>query len=475
MTADRSIWNGHMKLLTAWPVGLPCQKWAKEVPNAGLLRYYFILNEEKILVTSPKGMADVLVNKTYDYTKPPSTNAALEWATGHGILLAEGSAHKAQRKNLNPAFSHRHVKNLYPIFWQKGIEMAQKIEKEISESPADHTIVIKGWAEDVTLKIIAEAGLGCKLESLTEIQKHFRKVLARPSPLLRYFQLVTFTISSRLFYCLPLPFVVNIRAGSAKLKELSREILREKKRKMEEKKDVSVDIISVAQASGMFTEDAMIPQIMTFLLAGHETTATALQYAVHELCMRPDIQKRLREEVRNRIPSPRQQAEAVGDGGSSFASILDSIPYLSAFCNEILRFYPPVPLLWRQARCNTTINNYPIKKGTAVMLSPQATNHDHGLWGPTADVFDPDRWLGPGRANSGGAESNYAFLTFTHGPRSCIASGFAKSELMCLVAVLVGIFEMELEDPDKEFEVIMAATLKPKDGVRAKLRPLDGW
>ncbi|KAF2746763.1 cytochrome P450 [Sporormia fimetaria CBS 119925] len=86
--------------------------------------------------------------------------------------------------------------------------------------------------------------------------------------------------------------------------------------------------------------------------------------------------------------------------------------------------------------------------------------------------FNPDRWRGTGRANTGGAESNYASLTFLHGPRSCIGKDFAKAEFACLVAALVGAFEMELEDKDWELKIGGAVTARPKGGLRVVLTPV---
>ena len=83
--------------------------------------------------------------------------------------------------------------------------------------------------------------------------------------------------------------------------------------------------------------------------------------------------------------------------------------------------------------------------------------------------------MAPGMANSGGAESNYSNLTFLHGPRSCIGQGFSKAEFACIIAALVGRFEMELEDPYRGIEIGGGITAKPKGGLRVKVKALEGW
>ena len=97
------------------------------------------------------------------------------------------------------------------------------------------------------------------------------------------------------------------------------------------------------------------------------------------------------------------------------------------------------------------------------------------MWGPDAADFKPERWLGAGKANSGGAESNYAFLTFLHGPRSCIGQSFAKVEFQCLVAAVIGRFEIKMADENFKLKIKGGVTAKPKDGLQVRIRPVEGW
>jgi cytochrome P450 len=117
------------------------------------------------------------------------------------------------------------------------------------------------------------------------------------------------------------------------------------------------------------------------------------------------------------------------------------------------------------------------------MLVPWAVNRSEALWGADARVFDPERWLAKSetdkRAASGGAESNYAFMTFLHGPRSCIGMSFAKAEFACLLATWVGRFEMELHNKEEvdesKIEVKGGVTARPGKGMYVKTTVLEGW
>jgi cytochrome P450 len=132
-------------------------------------------------------------------------------------------------------------------------------------------------------------------------------------------------------------------------------------------------------------------------------------------------------------------------------------------------------MIWREvAGHGTTLVGQPVPKGTRIIIVPWAINRDPAHWGPDANTFNPERWMGPGRANSGGAKSNYSFMTFLHGPRSCIGVNFARAEFAALLAVMIGRFEMELEDPEKELAPKGGLTSQPKN-VMLRLRVVDGW
>ena len=237
---------------------------------------------------------------------------------------------------------------------------------------------------------------------------------------------------------------------------------------MSQGKQTGVDILSIAIESGGFTDENLVDQIMTFLAAGHETTATALTWAICLICQHPDVQQRLRAELREAgLPHIRDQNAVVT------SDAIDRLPYLNAVCNEVLRFTPPVPFTMRQSLSDQTIAGHFVPAKTSVILCASAINCSRQFWGPDAHEFNPDRWMGPGKANTGGAESNYAFLTFLHGPRSCIGQSFSRAEFACLLAGWVQAFEMKLEDPERKIEITSGITQRPKGGLPVIVRPVE--
>ncbi|KAJ5755847.1 hypothetical protein N7533_005390 [Penicillium manginii] len=425
------------------------KEWAKEMPNQGLIRYYIVMNLERVVLTSPKALSELLVTKNYDFEKPKTVRQSLRRVVGDGVLLTEGDEHKLQRKNLMPAFAYRHIKNLYPI-WR-------------TESPPDDNIIqVRTWASRATLDIIGVAGMDHDFDSLrnpfNKLNKSYQRIFS-PLSFANKILFILATLMGTLTFIQKLPTQRNkdIEEGGEEIRNVARQMIQEKKEKMKDPKSkTGVDIISVAMANGTFDDENLVDQLMTFLGAGHETTATALQWAVYALCKNPDVQTRLREEIRANLPPTLLRRR-------------------KAVCNEVLRFHPSVPNTVRVAAKDTTLLGQPIPKGTFFVISPEVINHMEEFWGPDADKFNPDRFMGEGRANNGGATSNYAFLTFIHGPRSCIGQGFAKAELACLLAAVVGRFQFELKDPDAKLELMEGATVSPKDGVIAKFTALEGW
>jgi len=376
-----------------------------------------------------------------------------------------------------PAFSYRHIKDLYPVFWTKSVEMVNLIQQDIQsrDSTGDNTIQVRNWASRATLDIIGVAGMDHDFDSLRDpgntLHKSYERIFASPNLATKILLVVGVLLRNvELIQKLPTQRNKEIIEGGEVVRDVARQMVRLKKDKMEDPNATTgVDIISVAMKSGTFDEENLVDQLMTFLGAGHETTATAMQWAVYALCKNPEIQTRLREEIRTNLPS------ISIDNPSIDATAIDNLPYLHAVCNEVFRFHPSVPTTVRTANKDTTLAGTAIPKGTFILIAPDVLNRMENLWGPDADKFNPDRFMDPGMANTGGASSNYAFLTFLHGPRSCIGQGFAKAELACLLAATVGRFQMELKYPDKELKVRAGATVSPEDGVLARFTPLEGW
>jgi cytochrome P450 len=383
-------------------------------------------------------------------------------------ILHDANVVQRQRKLLMPAFNFRHVKDLYSIFWSKAQEMNDQISATIKNSPDALSVVeIRDWASRATLDIIGVAGMGKDFDSITnpenELNETYRKIFGSNRGA-QVIQLILSMIPHSVAVNLPLKRNDEIGNAIGTIKKVARDLIREKREKLEKGEAKDMDILTVAMESGGFSDDDLVNQLMTFLAAGHETTASAMSWAVYCLCKYPDVQTRLREEIRSELP------DALKKGGQISSIQIDHLPYLNAVLQETMRIFPPVPLTLRETAHDTTIQSHFIPAGTTVVICPWAVNTSTHQWGPDAREFNPERWLQPGTANTGGAESNYAITTFLHGPRSCIGKDFAKAEFACLVASLVGRFEIAFEDENYELKIQGGITARPKGGLRVHLR-----
>ena len=333
------------------------------------------------------------------------------------------------------------------------------------------------WLSRCTLDIIGVAGLGFNFNAINDpnnrVNAVYNKVFGGREGTRRVFMLLGQFIPQWIIQRLPVERNREIRKAASQIRAVARRVLEEKQAKMAAKSDVEEkDILSVALSSGRFSVENLVDQTMTFLAAGHETTATATSWALLALAQRPAIQSRLRAEIRANLPSFSAEPAV-----PMTADLMDKLPYLHAVCNEVLRYHAPVPITRREAIKDTTILGQVIPKGTQVIICPWAVNFSKEQWGDDAAEFKPERWLGEGRANSGGAESNFSNLTFLHGARSCIGLTFAKAEFNCLLAAIVGRFEFTLQEGDepREREVVTGIVARPKGGVPLRMRVVEGW
>ncbi|VBB72721.1 Putative cytochrome P450 E-class, group I [Podospora comata] len=495
-TPDGKHWLfGHFPIIKKFPTGKPMIEWVNTLPNDGLIRYFGLFNQERLLPTNPKVLTELLTTKNYDFQKPSSWRWLIGRMLGIGLLLAEGDEHKVQRRNLNPAFHFRHIKNLYPIFWSKSKEGVEALTKKVlsekkSNGPSgpkdqevSRTAVVEvgNWASRIALDIIGVTGLGRDFGAILDPGNELNQIyqnLFSPSKQSQTLGMLNLIFPARLVQLLPVQRNADILEAARYIRNVCHDLIRAKKEKQERKESLGDDILSTAIESGAFSDDNLVDQLMTFLAAGHETTASAMTWAIYLLSKNPEIQSRLRAEVRSRLPS------LADDSSQEITSVdIDSMTYLNAVCSEVLRYFPPAPVTIRVAACDTSIQGRHIPKGTQFMIIPWAINKSEALWGPDAREFKPDRWVPKDEtdksAASGGATSNYAFLTFLHGPRSCIGQQFAKAEFACMLATWVGRFEMELENKEEEDEekisIKSTLTARPEKGLFVRLKVLDGW
>ena len=237
--------------------------------------------------TTPQLLSEVMTQRNYDFIKPPELRNGLGRILGVGILLAEGEEHRVQRKHLSPAFQFRHVKNLYPKFWSIASHLVDKLDSELEkEADADSGIDISKWNSRATLDIIGTAGLGLEFGSLdnpnNELNVIYSKVL-QPSQSSRILAFISLVLPPRLLRLIPTSFNSDIVSASQAIRRIAAEMIREKRQKMIQNPDtIDLDILSQAIGSEGFSDENLVDQLMTMLLAGENIER--LSHHIQLLC-----------------------------------------------------------------------------------------------------------------------------------------------------------------------------------------------
>ncbi|KAL3471227.1 cytochrome P450 [Aspergillus californicus] len=463
-------------------------EWIKTVPNDGLIHYRDHLNRSQLLVTTHPALLDVMSTNTYDFEKPWRAREFLARIIGFGLILSEGAVHKKQRKALTPSFHMKNVRAFYTLMWDKTNQLLLALDEETRLNPMEGTSPDSGWgkvemsvwASRLTLDIIGPAAMGRDFQSIqnteNKVADSFLAIL-EPTKEKMAFLAVNFLLPQWFAKRIPwrLNKVVDNEIGY--LRSICNDIVVEKRAAITATKatasELEADILGSMMLSNDFTDDELVDQMLTFLAAGHETTASALTWTCYLLTLHPEIQAQLRAEIRANIPSSSRPITS---------SDLESLPLLNGVCQEVLRLYPTVPVTLRESIRDTTIAGKHIPKGTRIILCPYAINRSPEFWGSDGDVFRPSRWIDIDPAtgqqsmnNHGGAETNYAQITFLHGQRACIGKDFARAELRCAVAGVVGRFEFAMQDAKQEIHIAGAVTTKPVEGMHLVLRGVEGW
>ena len=453
--------------------GIPQRRWHQQY--GPIIRYFFPFGAERLSVADDEALKQMTVKNPYNYPKPVRAKLWMVRILGEGVLLAEGSEHVHQRKALAPGFSIQSIRALTPVFWEKSLLLAKCWREEMLQSNVStKSFEALEWLNRTTLDIIGKAGFGYDINSLehpeTPIREAYRLVFA-------------FDIWSRMLHGIQafIPASKYIPAKMNRDMETSRgiivdkatEIITEKVEQAEHNtggKDILALIardnkkMKAAGEKGLSFE-TMRDQVMTFLGAGHDTTATGVAWTLHLLSTHPEIQSRLREEIKDYMPFLFNK-ESRFDPAQVNAADADQLPYLDNVCRESLRYIPPIPMTVRQSIADDTLGGYKVPGGTVVYVLANAINRLPMYWGETADKFDPDRW-----DDLPESFTTNAFMTFLQGPRGCVGKKFAETEMKILLCCLLSMYEFKRDEstPNPEDWKMWRLVLRPKEGVTLKV------
>lgn len=360
------------------------------------------------------------------------------------------------------------------MFWGKSCELANMVAPDAKAAKDGFEFEFGQWCMRSTLDIIGIAGFGRDFNALQnpkdELVERYSMILEPDKEKLLWFGL-SVVFPQWIINSLPWKVNKNLTEIQHYLYNFALTMVKTRRSKQAtEKKVTQTDILSLLVESNDFSDHELAHQVLTMMAAGHETTSSALSWCTYMLAKHPEIQRQVREECRQFLPSP-SSSETIT------AAQIDNMPMLNAVCNEVTRLYPTVPVTIREVVKATPLGGYMLPTGTLVLLSPWAINRSKHFWGKTANDFKPERWINADGTpnNTGGCSSNYALMTFLHGPRSCIGQGFARAELKCLLATVTGRYEFGLSKDEKEYFPAGLITTKPQGGMWLKMKAVPGW
>ncbi|QGX95574.1 cytochrome P450 [Haloplanus rallus] len=398
---------------------------------------------ETYIATNPADIERILVGDHAKYRKPAFQDDALGRLLGDGLLLSEGDRWRKQRDLANPAFDMSRIADIADV-------MARHATEAVETWAAGDDLDLELEMARLTVRIIADAMLGVDLgeERVRTIQENLEPLGARfePDP-------IRFVTPD----WLPTPENRAYEAAVQRLEDVVADVIDERRgtEGSADDEDPPMDLLSIllrAQNRNEQTDEQLRDEVVTMLLAGHDTTALTLTYAFYLLSEHPDAEQRVHAEL-----------DDVLNGPPTFADARE-LTYLDRVLQETMRLYPPVYVMFREPVVDVKLGGYRIPEGAAIML-PQWAVHRSPRWWTEPERFDPDRWTRERRAD----RPRFAHFPFGGGPRHCIGKHFSLLEAKIILAVVGREYRLEYAR-DEPFDLRGSLTMHPEDGMPMRVR-----
>ena len=398
-----------------------------------------------LVVYDPALVEEILLSRTADFEKQTRGYKKLRLVFGNGLLTSEGELWRRQRRIAQPAFHRRRIESFGHAMGSNTAAMLLRWEAEDDGSVLD----IAAEMNELALRIAGETLFSTDVSTIVPV---VRRAL---SALLDHFM---FLVSSPLPYPELWPFREN-RTTFAALKDLEAavyDIIRARKQAGVEGEDLLGMLMSATdeETGERMSEKQLRDEVLTMLLAAHETTANTLSWTLHLLDDNPRVLQRAQDEI----------AAVVRDAFPTVEQAMQ-LEYLDRVVRESLRLYPPAWTLARSARVDTRLGGYRVKRGTYVLMPTYTLHRDERLW-PHATAFDPDRWL-PEAADRRAA-ARFAYFPFSGGQRQCIGDRFAMLEAKVALGAILKRFVLN-KPPGSVPTADPSVTLRVKGGMPMRI------
>ncbi|MGX9354184.1 cytochrome P450 [Roseobacteraceae bacterium S113] len=410
------------------------------------------------LLNQPELVKTVLKERPDDFPKSDRISEGLRPLLGNSVFLTNGETWKRQRRIIDPAFEGGRLRDTFPAMWAAAQAACTRIATHHGrvidiEPETSHA------AADVIFRTLFSIPIDHEIAR--EVFDEFRDY-QREQPILNIAAFI------------PLPKWMP--RGFSKRTKHSAEVIRGLITQLTQARqdditagtapdDLATKIMTTAdpETGETFSADEMVDQVAIFFLAGHETSASALAWALYLMALYPEWQEKVAEEARSIIlPGEHPQEDSAAAKAPEF-SILSKLRVSRDVFRETLRLYPPVPMMVRENRCPEHFRARHQKPGAQMVLSPWHLHRHERLW-DNPDGFDPTRF----GTENGKACLRDAYMPFSSGPRVCTGAGFAMAEGVLILSMLLRDLRFELTDAPPPVPVAHL-TVRAKDGIRLRV------
>lgn len=390
------------------------------------------------------GLVERIMDEPANFPKHRMLHEVLEPLIGDSVFSINGEAWQHARAMVNPAFAHTHLRRAFATMDEAVQTMIARIKSRDLSTPQHIDPLMTHVTADIIFRTILSKSLS-EEESLRIFAAFERyQQYVQPCMVLRS-------------YRLPIGYYKRkLLKAAAEIHEVFAPIIAERHRAHHAGEDGPTDILTALLdarhpvTGAAFTHKELIDQVAIIFLAGHETSASALTWALYLVASCPHTQQAMLKEAQDAAPiSP--------------DSIRPMVLTRDVF-RETLRLYPPVSFLMREVATPTRMRNKDVKPGDLLVVSPWLVQRNEDNF-PCPHAFKPERFEDDTQREA----CKHAYLPFGKGPRICIGAGFAQQEAILVLASMVQHFELSVPAGEKP-EPISRLTLRPRHGVRLQLR-----
>jgi len=398
------------------------------------------------VVNHPDYVKHVLQDNSRNYTKDTFQYKLLSSVTGQGLLTSDGEFWLRQRRLAQPAFHRQRIAGFGPV-------MSDAIQCMLSQwgdtagrgAPVDIAAEMMHLALQIVCRTLFDLDVGDQASSLA------RATLVVLDHIVQRAR--TFGVLPEF---LPTPANRRFRAALRTLDQAVATTIQQHHRGEQAADDLLATLMAAQdeETGERMTDRQLRDEIITMIIAGHETVASALAWTWYLLSQNPSAERALHEELATELGG---RVPTVDD--------LPNLQYTRQVFEEALRLYPPAWIITRKAAGHDDVGGFHVPPGALVVASPYATHRHPNFW-PSPDAFEPQRFAPECAAQ----RPRFAYYPFGGGPHLCIGNVFAMMEAQLAIASIAQVYRLHLA-PGHPVEVEPSVTLRPRFGLRMTIEP----